>query len=204
MSKTQPNEWLEWICSSQNIDELRENYEQWAETYESDVEGVWSPVPISAALMLAKYMLDKRKVILDVGAGTGLVGLALAKLGFEQIIGIDISPSMLHKAEVKGVYRSLVCCSIGDEFFGNLEKASGVIATGVFAKSHAGAAELRRLPECIESEGVLIFTVRQTFLPELQDVLEQPEWTFLDEQVMPIYSDPIHLLAYAIHHRCKS
>ena len=42
MSEVQkPNEWSKWICSSQNIVELRENYEQWANTYEIDVGGVW-------------------------------------------------------------------------------------------------------------------------------------------------------------------
>ncbi|NEQ72902.1 MAG: methyltransferase domain-containing protein [Okeania sp. SIO2C9] len=64
---------------------------------------------------MARYVANKHDTILDVGAGTGLVGVALAELGFEQIIGMDILPGMLTKAAEKGIYKSLVCCSIGDE-----------------------------------------------------------------------------------------
>ncbi len=198
-SEIQPNEWLKWICSSQTFDELRQKYDQWAETYDAEVGGVWAPVPVAAAFMLAEYMDDKQGLILDVGAGTGLVGVALAALGFEQIIGVDISPAMLSQAAAKGVYSSLLCCSIGDEAFRSLQKVSGIIATGVFAEAHAGEAELGALQERIEPEGVLVFTARQSFLHELQQVLDQPEWTLIDCKVMPIYDDPIHLLSYKIN-----
>lgn len=204
MSKIQPKEWLEWICSSQNLDQLRQNYDQWADQYDADVGDVWEPVPTAAAVMLAEYMNDLQGVILDIGAGTGLVGVALAELGFEDIIGIDISPAMLSQAGAKGVYRSLVCCSIGDETFRNLPKANGMIATGVFAQSHAGPAELNTLQDCIESEGILVFTARQSFLPQIQPLLDQPEWTVIDSRVMGIYDDPMYLLTYKICHTTQS
>ncbi len=203
MSEIQPKKWLEWICSSQNFDALRENYDRWADTYEADVGGVWEPVPLAAAVMLAEYMGNKQGAILDIGAGTGLVGIALAALGFERTIGIDISPSMLTQAAAKGVYSSLVCCSIGDETFRNLGRASGIIATGVFAESHAGSAELNALQEKIEPNGILVFTARQSFLPKLQEVLNQPGWTLIDSKVMRIYEDPTHLLACKIHNTTK-
>jgi len=202
ISEIQPSEWLKWICSSENIDELRENYDKWADTYDVNVGDVWGTVPLAAADLLAEYIDDKQDIILDVGAGTGLVGVALARLGFEQLIGIDISPAMLTKAAKRGIYRSLVCCSIGDESFMNLEKASGIIATGVFAENHAGPAELSTLQESLKPEGVLVFTVRRSFLPDLQEVLER--WILLDSKVMPIYDDPIHLLSYKIQATYKS
>ncbi|NER82676.1 MAG: methyltransferase domain-containing protein [Leptolyngbya sp. SIO1D8] len=198
MPETLPNEWLRWICSSQNPNELRKNYDQWAATYEIDVSGVWKPVPLAAALMLSEQMSNKRGMILDVGVGTGLVGIALAELGFDDLIGIDISPGMLRQAAEKGIYRSLICCAIGDERFGNLERANSIIATGVFAETHAGSAELRALQEKIEPEGNLVFTARRSFLPKLQDVLDQPRWTLLDSKLMPIYDDPMYVLAYRI------
>lgn len=204
MSKTQPNQFLEWICSSQNFDELGENYDRWSDKYEVDVCEFWETVPRAAAFMLSEQIENKQSVILDVGAGTGLVGVALAALGFEQIIGIDISLGMLAKAAEKGVYSSLVYCSIGDEKFRNLERASGIIATGVFAQSHAGAVELSTLLDSIKPEGILVFTVRESFLSELQEVLDQPELTLLDSKIMPIYEDPIYLLAYKIYKTTKS
>ncbi|EKV03248.1 methyltransferase family protein [Leptolyngbya sp. PCC 7375] len=199
MPETLPNEWLKWICSSQNPNELRRNYDQWAATYEIDVSGVWKPVPLAAALMLSEQISNKRGVILDVGVGTGLVGMALAELGFDDLIGIDISPGMLEQAAEKRIYRSLICCAIGDERFGDLERVNGIIATGVFAETHAGSAELRVLQERIEPEGVLVFTARRSFLSKLQGVLDQPGWTLIDTKVMPIYDDPVHVLAYRIY-----
>lgn len=105
---------------------------------------------------------------------------------------------MLTKAAEKDVYKSLFCCSIGDEQFRNLEKAISIIATGVFAENHAGAVELNKIQDNIEPEGVLVLRARQSFLPKLQKVLDQPEWTPIDSKVMPIYDDPIYLLAYKI------
>lgn len=191
-------EWLKWICSSQDLDELGKNYDQWSDQYEADISQVWEAVPKAAALMLSQYLDDQQSLILDFGAGTGLVGVALAALGFEQIVGMDISPKMLTLAQEKGVYSSLMCGSIDDEQLRNLDQVSGIIATGVFAENHAGVAELSKLQAMIKPEGILVFTVRQSFLAELEEVLNQPEWTLLDSQVMPIYDDPMHLLGYKI------
>ena len=198
ISNSQSKQWLQWICSSVNSDDLREKYDQWASTYESDVADVWMSVPSNAALMLANYMDNKQDAVLDVGVGTGLVGMALTSLGFEHLIGIDISPGMLTQAAEKKVYRSLMCCSIGDSSFSTLQRAKGIVATGVFAETHAGSSELAMLQSKIEPGGILVFTARQSFLPNLQDVLGQPGWTLLARQVMPIYDDPMHLFAYCI------
>ena len=199
MPKMESKEWLQWICSTEDADALRRNYDQWAVTYENDVSDVWKPAPIAAASMLSTHLADKQGAILDVGAGTGLAGLALHALGFRKITGIDISSAMLDKAASKNVYASLVCCSINDEAFGKLDKADGIIATGVFADNHAGKAELEILAETIQPGGIFVFTVRGSFLATIQDVLDQPEWRPIDSRLMPIYEDPIHLLAYKIH-----
>ncbi len=153
MPELQPEQWLKWICASRDIDELRQNYDRWADAYDANVGDLWGAVPMAAAYMLAGHLGDKESAILDVGAGTGLVGAALAPLGFHEIVGIDLSPAMLSKAEEKGVYRALVCCAIGDEAFAALPRARGIVATGVFAQSHAGATELHALQGCIEPRG---------------------------------------------------
>ena len=193
-----PQEWLNWICSSQDLDELGKNYDQWSNNYETVVSKVWETVPKTSAQILSKYIDNKQSLILDFGAGTGLVGVALSALGFENIIGIDISQGMLNKAAEKGVYNSLICCLIGDEKFKNLDKVNGIVATGVFAENHAGKNELSKLQEILKPDGILVFTVRQSFLPKLNEVIKQPEWSLLDSEVMPIYDDPMHLLVYKI------
>jgi len=46
--------------------------------------------------------------ILDVGAGSGLVGLELKKHGFQHITGIDIVPEILEQANATGAYERLI------------------------------------------------------------------------------------------------
>lgn len=194
----QPKKWLEWICASADHDELSQNYDKWAETYEADIESAWKTVPPTAANMLAKYLPNKTAPLLDVGAGTGMMGVALSKLGFENISGFDISASMLAQAEQKGVYQSLVCCAIADEKLDELDVFSGAIATGVFAERHAGAEDLKIIQNKLHPGSIFVFTVRKSFLSELQTVLEQSDWTHLETKLMPIYEDPMYLLAYKV------
>lgn len=46
--------------------------------------------------------------VLDLGCGTGLVGAAMAPFASE-IVGVDLSPKMLEKAQAKNLYQRLVC-----------------------------------------------------------------------------------------------
>jgi predicted TPR repeat methyltransferase len=45
--------------------------------------------------------------VLDLGCGTGLVGLAVSDLPLGPMSGIDVSPRMLEQARAKGIYSSL-------------------------------------------------------------------------------------------------
>ncbi len=199
VSNIQPEEWIEWIVSSKSTAELCKKYDTWADTYDENVSKFYSRVPVAAALMLSKNLSNKESIVLDVGAGTGLAGVALEELGFNHLIGMDLSAAMLKKAAAKEVYQSLVCCAIGDDHFKKLPKAEGIIATGVFAEAHAGALELQCLHEHIEVGGILVFTTRQSFLPVLQPILDLPQWKCIDSKLLGVYQDPMHLLAYQVN-----
>lgn len=194
----QPNEWLRWICDAKNTEDLAQKYNQWADHYDEQVGQAWSSVPVAAAYLLAKYRDDKPSLIMDVGAGTGLAGVALASLGFQRLIAVDLSQDMLNQAKQKNIYESLVCCAIDEPQFASLPMVSGMIATGVLAENHAGANELRQLQKKITVGGVVVFTARQSFLPKLELILNQPEWRLLSSKILPVYDDPIQLFAYQI------
>ena len=77
---------------------------------------------------IKQVLPDKRKNelrILDVGAGTGLVGMALQKLGFTTVDALDISQGMLNEARKKGVYDKFICAYL-------TEKQIAEIATGEY------------------------------------------------------------------------
>ena len=75
--------------------------------------------------------------VLDVGAGTGLGGLALAKLGIGPIDAMDLSDAMLNIASKKKVYRYLFSSDITQPLkTGNSYK--GIISSGTFTHGHVG------------------------------------------------------------------
>ena len=194
-----PSQWLTWICSSNTTEELVYRYDEWADTYDSETSGVWKVVPVAVAAMLEQHVPNKASRILDVGAGTGLVGVALSELGYRNVIGADISSEMIAKAAEKGVYRDLRCCAIGDEEFQAMGKAAGIVASGVFAEAHAGPDELRALQASLDPSGVIAFTARESYLSQLQEVVGGPEWKLIDSKTMPIYpGDATHLFAYRV------
>lgn len=116
-------------------------YAAWAKTYDADF----------AARM--DYCLPERVVaafvargpsgpILDIGAGTGLVGAHLAALGLGPVEGVDISAEMLDVAEARRVYQRLF---LGD-MTTRLDVANGaygaVVSSGTFTTGHVGPEAL--------------------------------------------------------------
>ncbi len=76
--------------------------------------------------------------VLDVGAGTGLVGAALRGLGWTgQIDGVDLSRQMLDQAREKQVYRDLIEADITLPL--PLPGGyNGVVSSGTFTHGHVG------------------------------------------------------------------
>ena len=66
--------------------------------------GYRSPAAVTA---VAQRLLPPEARILDAGAGTGLLGVALAEAGFTRLDGLDISPRMLAEAARKEIYADL-------------------------------------------------------------------------------------------------
>ena len=57
--------------------------------------------------------LDKDAVqLLDIGAGSGMIGEKLRERGFTNLVAIDLSPKMLALAEKKNIYKAMVCDSL--------------------------------------------------------------------------------------------
>lgn len=192
------HEKFQWICTSETSQELEGKYDRWAEAYEADIVDFWHTVPTTAAKLLARYIPEPEALILDLGAGTGMVGVALAELGFTNLSGSDISQKMLDQAAEKQVYRELQHCPLAAIAPDLLAQAAGMLAIGVFAEAQAGAEELKLIQTHAQPDSITVFTSRQSFLPQLQPVLESADWTLLDSQILPIYEDPMHLMAYRL------
>jgi len=90
-------------------DESQKNYEVWAKTYNEDVSKLGFVVPEEAVkVMKSLKILKDGASILDVGAGTGVLGECLANVDFNGTLDLlDGSFEMLYEAKKKNIkYRS--------------------------------------------------------------------------------------------------
>jgi SAM-dependent methyltransferase len=105
-------------------------------------------------------VVERDAQILDAGAGTGLLGAALAKLGFGRLDALDLSPAMLAEAERKGIYGTLTEGRLGDALPYETGAYDAVVACGVLTTGHAPASCLDELVRVTRSGGHVIFTLR--------------------------------------------
>jgi SAM-dependent methyltransferase len=112
-------------------------YRDWAASYDAGFAAGMDyrlPADVAAAFLAG----GGTGPVLDVGAGTGLVGAALRALGFTgQIDGVDLSPQMLDQAREKQVYRDLIEADITRPL--PLPGGyTGVVSSGTFTHGHVG------------------------------------------------------------------
>ena len=127
-------------------------YGEWAETYDSDIIACKGYVyHVRVVELLAEHISEISGAVLDVGCGTGAVGVALQDKGIGIVDGIDISPAMLAESANKKteagipVYRDLIqadltkAIAIPDSHYG------GLISSGTFTHGHLGPESLDEL-----------------------------------------------------------
>jgi predicted TPR repeat methyltransferase len=100
-------DYLKEVYDLDTVDATRRFYDDWSESYDSEIARQGYATPARCAAALAEFATDKTAPTLDFGCGTGLSGMALAGAGFTTIDGVDLSPEMLERAKGRGVYRAL-------------------------------------------------------------------------------------------------
>ena len=122
-------------------------YAKWAKTYDRDFAdnmGYALPARVADAFVSAVGSQQIGRV-LDVGAGTGLVGQRLAAHGLVKLDALDISVEMLAVAALKGCYINM----IEGDLMGCLPIATNtydfIISAGTFTLGHVGPDGLDEL-----------------------------------------------------------
>lgn len=120
--------WLLTTDSSQD-DVIRE-YDEWAENYDQSMQepNYHVPRPFARQFDATRCKLfpniDKKNFkVLDVAAGTGLLGLELNKLGYQNIDALDMSQEMLNRARNKNIYKKCICAAMTDQRINGIETA---------------------------------------------------------------------------------
>lgn len=124
-------------------------YRDWAQTYDETFAAShgWD-CPRSVAQLIAEWT-DRYGVsgpVLDVGCGTGVVGVELAATGyFPSIHGIDISPEMLDVAAQKQCYEALIAADVTVPLPFEAHTFAGIVSAGTFTHGHLGPAPIPEL-----------------------------------------------------------
>lgn len=142
MEKDEPG--LEAAYELKTPQDSRRLYASWAKSYDRDfAQGMDYRFP---ALVAGAYAgAGGTGPVLDVGAGTGLVGAQLAALGVGPVDGTDIAPEMLAVAEGKGVYRRLFAGDVTARLDVADGAYAGIISAGTFTLGHVGPEALDEL-----------------------------------------------------------
>jgi predicted TPR repeat methyltransferase len=118
-------------------DDSRRLYAQWAKDYDS---GFVTSEDYQLHLHTARAFVEAGGAgpVLDVGAGTGICGVALADLGVSPIDATDISAEMLDQAKAKGVYRAVIQADLTKRVPIADGTYSGIVSSGTFTTGHVG------------------------------------------------------------------
>lgn len=139
-----------------------------AHYYDEQMDGIYNG-PKIAAQELTKVVLKKDKKLLDVAAGTGLVGKALFDMGFTDITALDRNEQMLKHAASKHVYKEIIQGSFGEKtkaladnsFYASV--CVGAFLTSGFLDPFVTVKEMIRLTEI---GGIILILVNSTELSE--------------------------------------
>jgi predicted TPR repeat methyltransferase len=151
---------LKWIYSSKDNEELAERYDQWAESYDQELEEDYGwQIPQLMAEELS-HLSPRSGRILDAGAGTGLVGRYLGALGYGDLVAMDLSNEMLNKAREKGVYGEFHQMDLAETLNFPDDSFDAVVCAGVLTFSHAPAKSLNELVRVTKPGGHLLYSLR--------------------------------------------
>ena len=135
-------------------------YKKWAKTYDKDFalnSSYCSPKKICS--FFNRFAKNSDTPILDIGAGTGLVGELLYRTGNKKIIGIDISAEMLDQAKLKGCYDSLMKVDVTKKIPLKNNSIGAVVSAGTFTHGHVGADAFDELLRITKPGGLFVLSI---------------------------------------------
>jgi predicted TPR repeat methyltransferase len=153
---------LDAVYHATSTEDLSRAYDDWAQSYDSDMALVGYRHPGVGVSLLTRYLSRGDGPILDAGAGTGLVGELLTVLGYSDLDALDASQGMLAVAGGKGVYSKLHHAFLGRPLPFADGHYAAVISTGTFTAGHVGVEGLPELFRVVRRGGLVVLSVKVT------------------------------------------
>ncbi|XP_013392059.1 methyltransferase-like protein 27 isoform X2 [Lingula anatina] len=182
-------------------EEMVEIYNKWGENYEKDFAGRYNG-PVIAATSLAEHFEKGRRdaYVLDVAAGTGMVGEQLHHRGFTAIDGLDPSKTLLNIAERKNIYGRLINSFITSEPTASIEEDTydAIVISGGMGEGHIKCSALNEMIRIVKKGGLICIVMREEYLdyveeyknlePYMKQLEIEGKWEKMERKVVPNYS----------------
>ncbi|MCP4315154.1 MAG: class I SAM-dependent methyltransferase [Hyphomicrobiales bacterium] len=148
---------VDWVIRAPDNAEMRRRYDIWAAQYDADIGTIDDYVGPFETVSVAKAHFDASALLMDAGAGTGLVGEALRREGFERLVAVDYSAQMLDIARAKGFYSEIHECDLSRPTGLESDRFDGVVSCGT--STQMPSASLREFVRVVRPGGKIVFAV---------------------------------------------
>jgi len=173
-------------------------YSKLADTYDKDfAQGLGYVLPEAVAEIFRSRMKPADTPIVDIGCGTGLLGIALDSNDLV-IDGIDISDAMLAHSQKTGVYRDLQTIDLTGDIAKINNSYGAVLSSGTFTHGHLGPDVLVRLLDIAKPDGLFVIAINQThyetkgFDAVVQMLIDNRHIVELESEQVGIYNHAGH------------
>jgi SAM-dependent methyltransferase len=197
---------LNRVYTARDPGELSQRYGEWVEQYDRDVMAMGYQTPGIVAGLMGRHVPASTGPVLDCGAGTGLVGLLLAGLGYRGLAAMDLSEPMLDVARSRGCYDDVRAGVLGEPLDYPDDRFAAVVAAGVFTAGHAPASAYEEIARVLRPGGIFVVSERvdgdaNADYRECREALEaQGRWRFAEQtELLTIF--PLEPAEAELRHR---
>eukprot|EP00057_Strongylocentrotus_purpuratus_P012032 XP_011666506.1 PREDICTED: Williams-Beuren syndrome chromosomal region 27 protein [Strongylocentrotus purpuratus] len=154
------------LIACKDMEKENKMYDEWAFYYDEDMKALGFQGYGVMGKRISELIGNKNAKILDIGCGTGLFGVELHSLGYNNIHAADGNPNILEKSRERGVYTELKQFMLGSNLIAPYEDGAfdAVVAIAVLgpgAVDHTAMPEISRL---VATGGYLILFIRKSRL----------------------------------------
>jgi len=141
-------------------------YDDWCDKYDEDLVMVGNYTGhIKCVEAFLKLGLDRKVAILDLAAGTGLLGAEVASHGYENVDGLDASLGMLGQARKQTIYQDYILAMV--DGLGSIpindETYDVVMSSNGFAPGQIYPQAIPEVLRIIRPGGYLLWTMREGY-----------------------------------------
>ncbi len=176
-------------------DAHRKYYDAWSSSYDTDFavrSGYVYPEELAQRFFACADPEDGP--ILDIGCGTGLVGLAFAGRG-KAVDGMDISTGMLAEAGRTGAYRDLIEVDLTDPSTIPPRRYGGLVSCGTFTIGHLGPVAFESTLQLARPGALCAIGINQLhyenehFGASIESLVDKGQISAFSIHVVPVYRD---------------